>query len=90
MLEGICTEDAMTQTPPPPRLHVIPARGAAAAAVLARGTSSWFHVLRWDTAAGVVGQGAWLRTTIYRYSVWRHELGDRRPDPVEAPGWARR
>jgi hypothetical protein len=65
MLKGICTGHAMTQTPPPPRLHVIPARGAPVAAVLARGPSSWFHVLKWDTAAGAVERGAWLRATIY-------------------------
>jgi len=54
----------MTQTPPP-RLHVIPAAGCPVAAVLARGPSSWFQVLRWDTASGAVEPGAWLHATVY-------------------------
>jgi hypothetical protein len=54
----------MTQTPPP-RLHVIPARSAPVAAVLARGPSSWFQVLRWELDAGLVEPGAWIHATIY-------------------------
>lgn len=57
-------EGVMAQTPPP-RLHVIPARSAQLAAVLARGPSSWFQVLRWDLETGSVEPGAWIHATIY-------------------------
>jgi hypothetical protein len=52
-------------TTPPPRVHVIPARAAPVAAVVARGPSRWCHVLRWDLAAPAVEPGAWIRATIY-------------------------
>jgi hypothetical protein len=64
MVHRICTGQTMAETPAP-RLHVIPARSAPVAAVIARGPTDWFQVLRWDTAAGIVEPGAWLHGTLY-------------------------
>jgi hypothetical protein len=50
---------------PPPRLHVIPARSAAVAAVLRRGPSDWWNVLRWTLDPPSVEPGAWLRGRLY-------------------------
>jgi hypothetical protein len=49
----------------PCRLFVIPARDAPVAAVLRRGPSSWYQVLRWDTSSDEVSDGAWFRGRIY-------------------------
>jgi hypothetical protein len=54
-----------TADPPPPRLHVIPARSAPIAAVLRRGPSEWWHVLRWNLESLTVEPGAWLHGRIY-------------------------
>lgn len=52
-------------TAPPPRLHVILARSAPVAAVLRRGPSEWWHVLRWNLDPLSVEPGAWLHGRIY-------------------------
>jgi hypothetical protein len=56
---------AQTTELPPPRLHVIPARSAPVAAVLRRGPSEWWHVLRWNLDPLSVESGAWLHGRIY-------------------------
>lgn len=50
---------------PPCRLFVIPARNAPVAAVLRRGPSDWYQVLRWDLDRDVVEGGAWFHGRIY-------------------------
>ena len=49
----------------PCRLFVIPARDAAVAAVLRRGPSRWYQVIRWDTSSDEFTDGAWFRGRIY-------------------------
>ncbi len=50
---------------PAPRLFVIPARDAPVAAVLRRGPSDWYQVLRWDLDRDVVEGGAWFHGRLY-------------------------
>ena len=49
----------------PCRLFVIPARDAPVAAVLRRGPSGWYQVIRWDTSRDEFVDGAWFRGRIY-------------------------
>jgi hypothetical protein len=47
------------------RLFGIPATRSPVVAVLRRGPSDWSQVSRWDTAAGTVEPGAWIRANLY-------------------------
>ena len=47
------------------RLFVIMAAEASVAAVLRRGPSAWYHVIRWDTAKDEFEHGAWIRARLY-------------------------
>ena len=49
----------------PCRLFVIPARDAAVAAVLRRGPSDWYQIIRWDTSSDEFADGAWFKGRIY-------------------------
>jgi hypothetical protein len=49
----------------PCRLFVIPARDAPVAAVLRRGPSRWYQVIRWDLDRDELTNGAWLKGRIY-------------------------
>jgi hypothetical protein len=49
----------------PCRLFVIPARDAPVAAVLRRGPSAWYQVIRWDTHRDEFTDGAWFKGRIY-------------------------
>ncbi|MCH8620434.1 hypothetical protein [Undibacterium sp. TS12] len=55
----------MSTPPPSPRLFAIFAREAPVAAIFARGPTSWFHVIRWDTRHDSFESGAWIRGRIY-------------------------
>lgn len=48
-----------------PRLFGIAATRAPIVAILRRGPSDWSQVSRWDTAAGSVEPGAWIRANLY-------------------------
>ena len=48
-----------------PRLFVIFAKEAHEAVIFARGPSSWFHVIRWDTKNDRFYPGAWIKGRIY-------------------------
>ena len=48
-----------------PRLFGIAATRAPIVAVLRRGPSDWSQVSRWDTAAGSVEPGAWIRANLF-------------------------
>lgn len=50
---------------PPVRPFVIMARDAPVAAVIKRGPSDWYQVLRWDTTDDTITEGAWFRGRIY-------------------------
>jgi len=49
----------------PCRLFVIPARDAPVAAVLRRGPSDWFQVIRWRTDDDTFDDGAWFHGRLY-------------------------
>lgn len=55
----------MSQTKPPPRLHIVFAKRKPRAAILSRGPSDWYHVVAWDTAQDVFAHGAWFKGRIY-------------------------
>lgn len=48
-----------------PRLLVIMASRSPRAVILRRGPSSWYHVVRWNTAKDEFEHGAWIRGRIY-------------------------
>ena len=50
---------------PPCRLFVIQARDVPVAAVLRRGPSRWYQVIRWDTNDDEFTDGAWFKGRIY-------------------------
>jgi hypothetical protein len=50
---------------PPCRLFVIPARDVPVAAVIRRGPSRWYQVIRWDTRRDELTDGAWFKGRIY-------------------------
>lgn len=53
-------------TPAPhARIELIPAKEAAKVLVIRRKPSKLFHVLLWDTAAGVLEAGSWFRGKLY-------------------------
>lgn len=47
------------------RLFVIVARDAPVAAILRRGPSAWFHLIRWDMERDQFDHGAWFKGRIY-------------------------
>lgn len=49
----------------PCRLFVIPARDAPVAAVLRRGPSNWYQLIRWDTQNDELCDGTWFKGRIY-------------------------
>lgn len=55
----------MSQTPPAPRIFVIPAASANTAVVFRRGPSAWWHLLQWDTLRDTFEPGAWFKGSIY-------------------------
>lgn len=48
-----------------PSLYIIPARDAPIAAILRRGPSRWYHVMRWDMAHDEFTHGSWIKGRIY-------------------------
>ncbi|MDP1977367.1 hypothetical protein [Undibacterium sp.] len=53
------------KTPPPARLHLLPAKSASYTVVLRRKPTDWFHVLRWNTETDEIENGAWFHGTLY-------------------------
>lgn len=47
------------------RLFVIFARAAPVAAILRRGPTDWYQVIRWDTERDVFDEGAWFHGRVY-------------------------
>jgi hypothetical protein len=47
------------------RLYIIPARDVPIAAILRRGPSRWYHVIRWDMAHDKFTHGSWIKGRIY-------------------------
>lgn len=47
------------------KLFVIPARNAPIAAIIRRGPSAWYHLIRWDTRRDQFEHGAWFKGRIY-------------------------
>lgn len=50
------------------KLFIIPAAQAHVAAILRRGPSAWFHLIRWDTLHDQFMHGAWVKGRIYEES----------------------
>lgn len=46
-------------------LYIIPARDAPIAAILRRGPSRWYHIIRWDMAHDEFTHGSWIKGRIY-------------------------
>lgn len=46
-------------------LYIIPARDAPIAAILRRGPSRWYHIIRWDMARDEFVHGSWIKGRIY-------------------------
>ncbi len=47
------------------KLFVIPAAESHVAAILRRGPSAWYHLIRWDTQHDQFMHGAWVKGRIY-------------------------
>jgi hypothetical protein len=47
------------------RLFVIAARDTPVAAVLRRGPSGWYQIIRWDTGSDEFTDGSWFKGRIY-------------------------
>lgn len=53
------------KTPPPARIHLLPAKSAPYVVVIRRKPTRWFHVLRWNTETDLIEQGSWFKGTLY-------------------------
>jgi hypothetical protein len=53
------------KSPPPARIHLLPAKAAPYVVVLRRKPTKWFHVLRWNTETDLIEHGSWFKGTLY-------------------------
>jgi hypothetical protein len=59
------SQGPVQSTPPPARIHLLPAKEAPVVIVIRRKPSRRFHILRWNTETDEVESGSWFTGRIY-------------------------